>query len=331
MPISKQTWKILASALKNYQKFIVSTHINPDGDAIGSQMGLYYLLKKFGKSVVVLNNDELPNNYRFLDPDNVIHQFDLKKHGTLLTTEDALIVVDTSGYERIGSVGEAARQSRISTICIDHHLSQTKFGDVRLNDVTATSSGELVYHLCKELDVPLDFEIARSIYAAMLTDTGSFRYPKTTSATHLIVAELLDHGVRPDKTYEEIYETNSGSALRLLGLALNSLQQFENGKLAVITVTAEMMRDARANADDIAELVNYTLRIYGVKIGVLFKENKKDVKISLRSKGDYNVTIPVKKFGGGGHFHASGVRIKKSLAEVSRIIIAECKKLFVDD
>lgn len=324
----KHDWQPIIRTISKNQRFVVATHINPDGDAIGSQMGLYYLLKKLGKSVTLLNNDKTPANYRFLDPDDVITQFKPEKHTSYLSSADVLIVVDTNSYERIGSVGEAAAKLDLSVICIDHHLTQNNFGDPRLIDIDASSAGELVYYLIKGMNVEFDYELARSIYAAMLTDTGSFRYPKTTAQIHRIVAELLDHGVEPNKVYEAIYEMFTDAALRLLGLTLSHLRKYENGQIVCLVVTLEMMAKTGADAFDIEGLVNYSMKIQGVKIGILFKEDKNNItKISIRSKGNYNVTIPAQKFSGGGHFHAAGIRMERPLETAIDLVVGECIQL----
>ncbi len=325
MNIDKNAWEPLKTAIHNNQSFIISTHIHPDGDAIGSQMGLYFLLTKMGKSVTLLNCDPTPDNLRFLDAQNKIQIFDAAIHAGLISSVDALIVVDTNSYDRIGSVGAAAQKNPPKKIiCIDHHLTETDFGDVRLINTKASSAGELIFLLVKELGLSLDLDLASSLYAAILTDTGSFRFSCMTSSIHEILAELLATGVRPHEIYEEIYEVTSVAAVRLLALILGTLELYEEGKLAVLTATQQMKDETGADAFEIEGLVNYTMKVRGVRVGILFKEEPDSVKVSLRSKDNYNVTKPAEKFGGGGHFHAAGIKMDMTLAESREKLLAEC-------
>ncbi|OQY28221.1 MAG: hypothetical protein B6244_07820 [Candidatus Cloacimonetes bacterium 4572_55] len=327
----KLNWKPIIAMIEKYQRFVISTHIFPDGDAIGSQMGLYYMLRKLGKQVVLLNNDHTPANLRFLDPDRTIYRFNPMQHNHLLTQSDALIVVDTNSYERIGSVGLAVEKIGVKTICIDHHLTKTNFGDVRMIDTKACAAAELVYRLAKEMEVPLDLQIAQPLYVGLLMDTGSFRFFSTTPETHLIVSDLLSCGVRQDQVYSQIYETCTDEAIRLLGLTLSKLKKFGGGKIATLTVTHNMSRETGADPYEIEGLVNYTLKIFGVNIGILFLVEKGPVvKISLRSKGNYNVSEVAKKFGGGGHYHAAGIRIDKPLSKIRSDVIHACEQLLAD-
>jgi len=216
-------------------------------------------------------------------------------------------------------------------VLIDHHIEPQDFCNVCILDFDASSTGEIIWRILKKLDIKIDSNIASALYTAIMTDTGSFRFERTNSEIHRIVAELIDCGANPTEIYEKVYNQNSLNIVKLLGLALASLELFYDGKLSVMTITDEMFRNTQTNDDDIEGFVEKTLMIKGVLAGILITEvaRKKEIRISIRSKGDINVRELAYRFGGGGHLNASGVRIYGSDFQTTRkMIINEAQNLF---
>lgn len=321
-------WQSVRQAIYDNQSFVISTHINPDGDAIGSQMALYFILKRLGKSAALINQDPVPANCRFLDPDQRIEVFSESSHAPIIRAADVIIVVDTNSWERIGTVGRFIKTLHPTAICIDHHLEEKSFATYEVIDENACAAAEMIYDLVLSMSLEIDLDIARSIYTGILTDTGSFRFPRTSANTHAIVSHLLPCGIQPEHIYGEVYEVSSLAAIQLLGRALHHLQTGSNGQMAWLVVTQDMFAETGASEDDTDGFVNYTMRLKGVKIGILFRESVGSTKISIRSKGSYNVGAFANIFGGGGHINAAGIRIKEPIGAVTEKIVSNCRAYF---
>lgn len=308
--------------LRVYGSFLITTHINPEGDSLGSQLALYQLLERMGKKAVMINDHKVPAVYEFLPQNNLIRTR-LEKN----IDYDVAIAVDCPTLERIGRVKEIIRDDRI-ILNIDHHISNVNFGKVNWIEANASSCGEMIYSLFKELDCKIDKDIAINIYTAILTDTGSFGYNNTSSRTHSIASELLGYGLDVSDIHEKIYEKKSISEMKLLGMALLDVKTEENGKIAYVVVTQDM-----ANACDNFDLkgtesfVNFPRAISGVEIALFFREEKAgSIHVSFRSKGKVDVYKLAQVFGGGGHARASGCLVKGKLDEVKEQVLAEVRK-----
>lgn len=298
--------------------FVLTTHINPDPDGIGSELALARFLIAKRKEAVILNHSETPSNCRFLDPDNTILQFDPAHHRDLLLSADVIFILDTNHPDRLESLKPFVLQSQATKVCIDHHLDKADFAELYLIDEPSTATGEILYHLIAYLDErALTREIAEPLYAAIMTDTGSFRFPKTDSDVHRIIAHLLDRGADPVYIYQQLYEKGSASRVQLLGQALSTLQLAHNGKVAYIVVTRDMFDRTRTKEEETENVVTYTLGIRGVQLGLLFTELPGSIKVSFRSKGEIEVNLLAREFGGNGHKNAAGARVQNaSLSEV---------------
>jgi phosphoesterase RecJ-like protein len=292
------------------EHFVITSHVNPDGDSIGSEVALALFLKKRGKQVSIINHSETPPNYTFLDPKNEILHFNPNFHAENVRNADAIFIVDTNQLSRLRSMEPHVRESKAVRICIDHHLDKDDIADLYLIDEAATATGEILYHLMQYLDGGnVDTDIARALYTAIMTDTGSFRFPKTDSEVHQIAAHLIRSGADPPEIFQEVYEKANLNAVQLLGKALSTLKTAHDGRVAYMVITQKMFAETATKEYQTDNFVDYTMRIGGVQIGLLFNELPDGVKISLRSKGDTPVNKLAKEFGGNGHLNAAGARL----------------------
>lgn len=303
--------KVKQQILKS-KYIIITTHTNPDGDAIGSVIALRNLCLHLNKKVYIINDSPTPDNIKFLDYDNSILVFDPAKDIHHFYSADLIIFLDLNDVKRVKSLKDIVTKSNAFKIVIDHHTDPQKFADLYAVDTESTSTGQLIKNLIDLFeDYKYDKNSAAALYAAILTDTGSFRYPRTNSITHRTIADLIEYGADPVEIYEKIYNSISISVTKILGLALSNLSLYLDGKLSIMVVTDEMFRKTKAKNEDIDNFVEKTLSIAGVKMGVLISNipGKNEIRLSLRSKGDVSVLEIAKILGGGGHFHAAGARL----------------------
>ncbi len=296
--------------VESHTRFILTTHVNPDGDGLGTEIALAVYLQKQGKQVTILNASLTPENYLFLNQLYPILQFNPSQHAAIIENAQVIIVLDTNHPDRLETMKSFVMASHAIKICIDHHLEPGEFADLYLLDESSTATGEIIYHLIHYLTgQTIDRETAIALYTAIMTDTGSFRYPKTDPEIHNIIAHLIQMGADPVTIYEQVYECGSANRMRLLGMALANLQLRYDGKLAYIVLTHEMFEATSTTEADTDAFVPYTLTINGVQIGLMFSEMNDIVKINFRSKGDIWINELAKEFGGNGHQNAAGARI----------------------
>jgi bifunctional oligoribonuclease and PAP phosphatase NrnA len=304
--------KHIIPILTDNQSFVLTTHLNPDGDGLGSQLALGEYLVSRGKSVRLINESPVPRHYTFLDKaSNRIEIYQPELHESIVKESDCIIILDTNHPARLGSMEEAVVKSRAVKLVIDHHLERDEFADHYLIDENATATGEIVYYLLKELTGgTFTDSIAVNLYTAIMTDTGSFRFPKTNSSTHTITADLLRYTVDPSDIYREVYERGPANRIVLLGKALATLETHHSGRLALMYVTKDIFEDTDTDLVETDGFVNYALQIDGVVIGVFLTENGNTVKLSFRGRGDVWVNKFAQEFGGNGHQHAAGATVK---------------------
>lgn len=324
----QQVLKEVAQLLKRYNRFVLTTHVNPDGDGLGSEIALAEWLVHAGKEASVLNPSATPDFYLFLDPNKRIRQFDHHKDASLVADADVILVLDTNHPNRLRSMEQHVLDSKATKVCIDHHLDPHPFAQHYILDDDATSTGEITYRLMKELDAkPFSPLIAQALYCAIMTDTGSFRYPRVVAETHRIVAELIECGADPVAIYHNVYEQWSAGRIQLLGDALASLKTEYEGKLAHITVTQENLKRTGTTEVDTDNFTVYPMNVTGVVAGILFLELNDGVKMSFRSKGDIPINELAKEFGGNGHKNAAGARLYNcALREIRPKVIQAAAK-----
>jgi len=318
-------------AIKKGKRFLITAHVNVEGDALGSQLAMKELLTSMGKEAFILDSDPVPEHYRFLPKaSEVSSRFD--KIGAF----DAAIILDCPNLNRTGKVRDVINASAVPIINIDHHVSNEKFGDVNWVEPNASSAGEMVFRLFKEAGIKMTKEVALSLYIAILTDTGSFNYDNTSSVTHEIAGELLGYGLDPAVVSESVYERRSVKDINLLGLVLATIRVNKKGTIAHLEVTKDMLKKTGADLAKSEGLINFARSIDGVKVAVLFKEGQQEkdkINISFRSKGngdaaDVNKIAAI--FGGGGHAKASGCIVVGSLKEVKKKVLAKIEASLKD-
>ncbi len=312
------------------QNFLITTHVNPDGDGLGCEVALLYFLHKLGKNATVMNVSETPGNYKFLDPENgfIIFNESNQAHVEKILNADVIFICDMNQSHRLKTMEKYVLQSKAIKIIIDHHLEAQDFADYYLIDTDSPASGEICYRLIKSFnDVEIDRQIATGLYTAIMTDTGSFRFPRTDSETHRIVAELLEAGVNPTEIYDKVYEQSSLGRIKLLGKCLSELETKYDGRLGYIVVTQKMLSDYGVKEWETDGFVQSILSVGGIKIAVFVLELKDGVKLSFRSKGDIPVNELAKEFGGNGHKNAAGARLYNvSVEEVLNQVLQKAEK-----
>ena len=322
-------WEKVKQAIKESEQFVITSHVYPDGDALGSELGLYYFLKSLGKKAVILNATPPGKNFTFMGENGVVRVYNERRDQHWIDKADAVFMVDISEWGRLGIVGKKVRQSRATTICIDHHICTKRFVDIQAIDNKAGSTGELIYRLIKEMKKSLSPAIAEPLYIAALTDTGSFRYSNTSPATHLMVAELLRYGVNPLRCFNKIYEQYSVERFRLLGKVLQIAKIECRGKLAWAALTKKMVREAKAQMEETEGFVEMLRTIHSVDVSIIFRESEvKVTHVSLRSKESADVHAIARKLGGGGHKRASGITINLPLKKAIPLVLREARKCF---
>ncbi len=303
----------IVELIRRHQTFLVAAHERPDGDAIGSALAFCQMLRGMGKDAVVYNQDSTPEIFLFLPGSELIVQ-------TVPHVEDfeVAVILDCGELERIGK--DAARIAKIPHLVnIDHHVSNGGFCDVCLLDASASSTGELVFRLIRQMGFPLNRDISTCLYTAILTDTGGFRYGNTRSGALLAAAELVEKGAEPQWISENIYESDHPGRIRLLAMVLPTLALEEEGRVGSLVVTQKALAESGALPDHAEGFVDFPRSIRGVEISLLYSElTDGRFKISLRSKGKTNVERVARLLGGGGHVNAAGCRVSGELSEVRR-------------
>jgi phosphoesterase RecJ-like protein len=300
--------------LKEKESFLITTHVNPDADAIGSEMALYKILQKFGKNIKIINYSETPYYLQFLDDSGIIEKYDETIHSCLFNNVDVIIAVDFNRSDRIVKMQQHFLNSKATKICIDHHQDPEDFCDYFFCSTQFAATGQIIYSFIEQTRIiEIDLSIAIPIYAAIMTDTGSFRFERTNSEIHKIAAKLLEVGVNPTNVYQHIYDESNFGKIKLLGEAINSIKLYgENQELAVMVVHQEALIRNGVIEGDTDGFINLCMTIKGVKIALKFMELNDGFKVSLRSKGEIPVHKFALKYGGGGHTNAAGIRFRNA-------------------
>lgn len=308
--------------IKASQSFLVTSHIDPDGDAVGCELATVSVLRRLGKRVTGALEDPVPPSYVFLEGAADIAT---SAAGAGRGPWDVAVVVDSATLERTGWVADAVRTCG-AIINIDHHRSNTGFGTENVVETEAGACGEIVYRVIEELGAGLVTTEAEALYVAILSDTGCFRFPSTTGSTLRIAAHLLDLGVKPHHAASEVYWKKSLPSLRILGDALRSMEVSDDGMIATMGLTRAMYRDSGATDMDTEGFANYPRSISGVAVGALLREiDEGHFRVSLRAAEGYDVDAIAKVFGGGGHMAAAGFRIDGNLESVQARVLREIR------
>lgn len=312
----------MAEALLAARRILLTTHVNADGDGIGSEVALVHLLTALGKDAWIANPTPIPDRYAFLvDP---IRAHDRTAEASAAIREaDCFLVLDISDVGRLGNLAEAIRTRGVVTGCVDHHVSPGTLPDgPRLVDPDASATAELVYDLVVTAGWALESDVARALYVGVLTDTGGFRFGNTHPRLLRVAATLLETGLSPERVYELVYATAPVGRIRLTAEVLDTLEVDAEHGLAWVTVPPGALERHGATADDLDGLVEFARSIQGTRLALLFRTLANGrVKVSFRSVGDVDVAAFAHQFGGGGHAKASGASIAGTLEEVRARVI----------
>jgi len=313
--------KEIKDLLSTPKNVVIVPHRNPDGDAIGASLAVYHYLKNKGHKVTVVTPNDYPNFLKWLPGSKDVYKFDMQNRQSKSALDEASIVflLDFNALHRVGSDMQKTLEDYIGTfIMIDHHQQPDTVAKYLYSDVSICSTSQMIYHFLEKLeDVnAITAEIATCIYVGIMTDTGSFRFPSTTSTTHRIIANLIDRGAENAKIHSNVYDTNSFGRLQLLGRALSNLIVIDKLKTAYISLTQEDLDEFKYEKGDTEGIVNYALSLEGIIFAVIFIEDvdQQIIKISLRSKGSFSVNkFSREHFDGGGHDNAAGGKSRVSL------------------
>ena len=312
--------------LSIYRSFFITSHLSPDGDAIGSEIALYFFLKSKGKEAVIVNDEPVPPDYRFLEGSEAIQTVaDFTRQPRFRDSFEAAVFLECSSKYRAGQSGRLPEN--VPVLNIDHHFDNGLYGNVNLVSSGVSACGEIVHDVIIRSGAKITPEIASALYTAILTDTSSFRF-NTNAQTLRITADLIDSGAEPNRIVEGVYEQVLFATLLLLGKSLSTLKQTPDGYVVYCKVSRQMYRETGTSECDSENFIDYLRVIEGNRVTFVLKElSDGKTRVNLRSKNDYDVQKIAVEFGGGGHRNAAGCTINTGLEESERLILAEIKKI----
>jgi phosphoesterase RecJ-like protein len=323
-------WSNVAALIQQHNRFVLTTHGHPDGDGVGCEVALAAFLKRLGKDVAIINSDPVPETLEFLDTHGYVRVYHPDRDQATLANAEVIVVLDTAGgWSRLGKLGEIVCHIPAATVCLDHHPDDGEFVDIAIIDPDAGATGELVFELIDYLGGELTYEMALGLYVAIVTDTGSFRFGKTSPRTHRVVACLLEAGVQPQQVYSYLYEQRPLGHLLLQSQLLSQLTMAYGGRLAWSKVTREMLERYGVDRRDITYLVDLGLSVAGVEISVLFSETRNGrIQLNFRSKGRLAVNNVAQRLGGGGHPFAAGAQVDGPLDQAIQRVLEEVRQVW---
>lgn len=319
-------WPRFLQLIGSKQRILLTTHHRPDGDAVGSELGMYHVLRRLGKEVATANPFELPPNLHFIDPDGVLVHFG-KVSAEMLQSIDLVLILDTSSWAQLGGMGDVIRATSADVAVVDHHLSGDDLGAIVFKDTAAEATGRLVYEAAVRLGVDIAPEIAKPLFVALATDTGWFRFSSTGERTYELAARLAAAGAAPDQIYKELYECETLARLNLTGRVLARAKVELGGRLIYTWITLEDFDASGALPGDSEDLINMTLAVKGTEFAVIFVEQRTGgFKLSFRSRCHLDCSQIAGQFGGGGHKNAAGALIQAPLEEARTMALDVVRK-----
>ena len=322
-----ERFKLMTEKAEN---IVISTHVFPDADGIGSEIALCLAMRSLGKNAICVNEEPLLERYKYLDPQDVV--ISLAEYNSFYSEAsiDLFIVTDTNSLDRIGEGGKQLALSASKHLFIDHHPCSKEVMRNNCIDTTKAATGELAGDLIKSVNVELTREMALPLYTAVLIDTSSFRYPTVTGDTHRLIGSLMDTGVRPPHAYNMIYGTKKITFMKLLGKVLASVHNTKDEKIAWLTLTEDLLEKYKVDTEDTHAFINHLLVLDNIKVAIMFKEMGDQIKVSLRSVGVIDVGVMARALGGGGHDHSAATVIEGKLEDVIKSTIDKLQILLVD-
>jgi phosphoesterase RecJ-like protein len=314
-------WASLLEVLRGCGRVVLTSHVRPDCDALGSELGMLGILEAIGKDVRIVNAQSTPAGLKWIDPANRIEslQDGVKKED--LADRDLFLVLDTSAWAQLGAMGDVAKTMREKVLVVDHHVSEDDLSDRWFKDTSAEATARIVYEIGLRLRVPLTERIATPLYAGLSTDTGGFRFPSSSGETFRVAARLVDAGASPPTVYRELFEQDSIARLHLVGRTLAGAQISHDGRVITSTVRQSDIKEAQALPADTEDLVNLTLAVKGTELAVILIEQPDGrIKTSFRSRSHVDCNLLAARFGGGGHKAAAGAILPGPFAAAHALV-----------
>lgn len=312
--------------LREHQRYLLTTHIGPDGDGLGSALALSALIRARGADAQVVIVDPLPERYAFMlegFPEGTLASYPQEVDREHLAGFDAIVLMDCGVWTRLGPLLDAVDLDSKATVCFDHHISDQDPAALTILDETATATASLIYRLYQALDEPVTLPAARALYVALMTETGSFRFSNTDPEVHRVVADLMETGLKPHEVYIEIYENRAPAALRITGHGLAGFETAAEGKVVLTKLPFTLFEELGACSEDADGLVNQILALETAEVAILaYEKAPGTVKLSFRAKHDADVQVVAAQFGGGGHRKAAGATVEGAVDEVAARAVA---------
>lgn len=315
-------WQPLRPLIESHKRFVLTSHVRPDADAIGSEMGMALMLESLGKTVRIINPSATPDHLKFLDPENRIQKLGEGVKPDEARDTDVHIVLDTSAWQQVADLRKVLQSTEAKKVVIDHHVSSDDLGAIEFKDVEASATGVLIVELARFLGVTITPEIANPLFCAIATDTGWFRFSNTDSRTLRTVADLVDCGVEPNLLYQQLYERSSLARLKLHGIVLSRVTVSDDGRIAHTYVLQKDFKETGTHPSDTEDLVNDCLTIEGTQCAFIVVEQMSgQMKVSFRSRTELDVAAVAEQFGGGGHKKASGAMLRGTVESARKRIL----------
>lgn len=303
-------WQPLCDLIHAHNRFIITSHVRPDADALGSEIGLAFVLRTLGKQATIVNVSATPPNLKFLDPEGDVRQLGVSATADEVRAADVHLIVDTSAWGQLSDIGKVFRETSKPRAVIDHHVSSDELGALVVKDVQREATGSLIYELSQHLGVRPNAASATALFAAMATDTGWFRFSATSGETMRVAGELIQCGAVPHEIYRQLYEQGTLARVKLAGRVLSRVTLDCDGQLAYTSMSWADFEELGALASDTEDLVNEGLKIAGTKAAfIAIEQQNRQVKVSFRGRQGINVAVVAEQFGGGGHKQAAGATL----------------------
>ena len=325
-------WQEIVDIISEGKKFIITTHLFSEGDAIGSELALKRFLCGLNKDAVIVNNEALPAVYRCFDTDRDVKFLRNKDVNINLNDFDAIFIVDVADWSQLGDFADMIKASSITKICIDHHASNPGYADINVIDKDASSAGELIFDLITNMNGKITLEVATPLYLSIATDTGWFKFSNTSAKALKACSDLIQIGVKSEIIYEQLFQTKQMSYLKLLTLALGILRQECEGKVVWTKLTKDMIKSSGVPFVDTDVIIDLIRAVKEVEVVIIFREiGNRKTKISLRSKHTVDVAKLASDFGGGGHVRAAGASIPEPIDTAIGNVISGVREYFEDN
>lgn len=321
-------WERIVDVINGGKKFIITTHLFSEGDAIGSELALKRFLCDLNKEAVIVNNEKLPPVYSCFDPDKDVKFLRSKDVNINLDNFDAIFMVDVADWGQLGDFADMIKASQITKVCIDHHPTNPGYADINVIDKGASSAGELIYDLIIHMNGELTLELATPLYLSIATDTGWFKFSNTSAKAFKACSALIEAGVKSQIIYEKLYHNKHASYLKLLNLMLGALSSECDGQLVWTKVTKKMIKSSGVEFVDTDVMIDLIRAVNEVEVVVIFRElGERKTKVSFRSKHTIDVSKLASDFGGGGHVRAAGASLEEPIDTVIGDVISAASEL----